>query len=146
MKVDLLLFKDLGDLLITSLQDKRKVKQICIGVASDEFVKRCKKIGLEIDGAKIFIDSFSLRHSFNKHGVKSISAKNGAIPLCPFDLMYLPNIIQTGKILEFKDDCILIEKDNIGIIGGVACEFRVSSKRGKRLYLKTMYNIKRKGS
>lgn len=136
------IIKELGDLLIYSVKNREKVKRVYIGFPSPKLVQQALKFNVNLQDKKIYVDSSALRHSFNKHGIKSINVKNGATPLCPFDLMYLPDMIQTGKVVGFKNDCLEIERNSFGVIGGIVLELLISNKKGNRLYLKTMYNTK----
>jgi len=145
-KTNVKLFIELGDLMLYAARNKTTVKRVFIGKASPKLVREGEKHGLDFKDAKVYVDSSALQHSFKKHGVNSIMAKNGALPLCPFDLMFLPDLIQTGRIIEVNKNGFLIEKTNTGVIGGIFCTMRVSNRKGKRIFLVSMYNSKKKGS
>ena len=93
---------------------------------------------------KVYVDSFSIRHAFNKHGVKSKRVPKGEIPVCVFDILLLPDLIKKANVLKVEKDVIKISKNEFGLIGEIVCELRISRKKGNRIYLKTIYNKKKR--
>lgn len=129
MEIDLKTFKELGDLVTFSLSQKTGLKKVNLGK-----YKNLKGI----DNIDFLIDSYAVRHSFKKHGVNSKSH----LPICVFDIMYLPQILRSGKVVRTDTDVIVVSKNNFGIIGEIVFEF-IKNKRGDKYHLKTMYNKRR---
>lgn len=128
--MDIKLFKELGDLVAYSLSRKTGLKRVALGGGFQNLKG--------VENIDFFIDSYAVRHSFNKHGVKTKSH----LPICVFDVMYLPQILNTGKVIRTDEDVIVISKNNFGTIGEIVFEF-IKNKRGNKYHLKTMYNKKR---
>jgi len=144
-KINIELTKELGDLLVFSMKNKDKAKQVNIGVPSPKIIRQANNFGVDLNNCNVYIDSYAVRHSLNKHGLTSVKIQDGVIPLCPFDLIFIPDLLQNGQVVAFEKDCLTIKRDGLGVYGGIVCEVRMSMRKGTRVYLKTMYNIKKKG-
>lgn len=129
--IDLDLTKKLGDLVVYSLSQKTGLKRLSLG---KEFYNLKGSEHIEF-----FIDSYSIRHAFKKHGVKS---KND-LPICVFDILLLPTILRNGHVVRTDDQALVVSKNKFGLIGEIVFEFISSTRKGNKYHLKTMYNKKR---
>lgn len=141
--MDVKQIKQLSELVSFSLSQKEGKKQVLIGYLNDRILDSSLKKGVNLKGFKVYVDNSAVRHAFKRHGVKSIEARNGRIPICVFDVMLLPELIKEGELIEITESSLVISKNKFGIIGDIICELRISNKKGRRIYLKTMFNKKR---
>ena len=72
-----------------------------------------------------------------------LPVQNGELPICIMDLLLFKTNIFSFDIIEQRVDSILFYKNQEQHVNVTICEIRKSKSKGKRLYLKTMYNRKR---
>jgi phage-Barnase-EndoU-ColicinE5/D-RelE like nuclease3 len=129
---------------VYSLSNNIGLKVVDLGNVPENIVRSAKKSGIDVKGFNILITSYGVRHAFKKHGIKSVSVKNGEIPICVFDIILLPQIIKEGTLRENQDkSSLILVKQNFGILGEIVFEFVISKYKGNRLVLQTIYNKKR---
>lgn len=139
-------YKELNELLLFSLTRKTGKKEVSLGKPSRAIISFAKKHNIDLRGFEILLDSFAVRHSFNRHGVKSPGVKRGQMPICVFDVLLLPELLKVADIIAVTQETILLSKKGFGTIGEIVLEIRISNRKGQRLYIKTMYNKKRSGN
>ena len=95
------LLKNINQFVKNAIKDREnKHKIIVLGEVDSEIVKEAQKHGLDVHGYKHVIDTSSVRHILNEHGVGKEKDKK-QIPVTEKDFEKIPEIIETYDELEF---------------------------------------------
>lgn len=70
-------------------------------VSHEEAVMLKQKTGLDVEGYDHTIDSYSMRHIFEKHGKASTEEPHGQIPVAREDVLMIPEIIANPDSIEY---------------------------------------------
>lgn len=143
MKTDHKELQEICDLIRFSKSNRGVKRYLNFGLLPEDVVSKALLKDIDLTDFRLFIDTSGINHTLNGHGFNSIVRKNGEVPICILDFIFLKFDVLEFDHIEENEDAIIFYKNKVRHLKVIVCEARVSNKKGKRLYLKTMYNKKR---
>lgn len=135
--------QEICDLIKFSKVNRSIKRYLNFGLLPEDFVRNTLLYDIDLADFRLFIDTSGINHVLKRHGHDSNLARNGELPICIIDLMFFKSYIINFDFVEQNNDSLMLYKKQAKHINVTICEMRISNSKGRRLYLKTMYNKKR---
>ena len=143
MKTDHKELQEICDLIRFSKSNRGVKRYLNFGLLPEDVVSKALLKDIDLTDFRLFIDTSGINHVLKRHGHDSDLAAHGELPICIMDLLFFKTYLLNFDFIEQNADSLMFYNNHVKHTNVTICEMRISDSKGRRLYLKTMYNKKR---